>query len=141
MEGLDALIFDIQDIGSRYYTYVSTMTNVMEACAKYDVPLYILDRPNPIGTKVEGPVLELEFRSFVGMHPITIRHGMTIGELAFMINEKQWLENGYVDLNIIKMQGWDRSLYFESTGKKWLPPSPNIPDNNTAFYLFWNLFN
>jgi len=133
LEDIDALIFDIQDIGSRYYTYVSTMTNVMESCAKYKIPLYILDRPNPIGNKVEGPILDLDFSSFIGMHPIPINHGMSIGELAFMINEKQWLENGYVDLNIVKMQGWDRNSFFESTGKKWIAPSPNIPDNNTAF--------
>ena len=134
IEGLDALLFDIQDIGSRYYTYVSTLTNVMESCAKHNIPLYVLDRPNPInGTKVEGPLLDLDFSSFVGMHPIPIRHGMTIGELAYMINEKQWLVNGYVDLNIIKMQGWSRNMYFENTGKKWVAPSPNIPDNNTAF--------
>ena len=134
IEGLDALIFDIQDIGSRYYTYVSTLTNVMESCAKYKIPLYVLDRPNPIsGSKVKGPILDLEFSSFIGMHPIPIIHGMTIGELAYMINESEWLENGYVDLNIIKMQGWNRNMYFENTGRKWIAPSPNIPDNNTAF--------
>ena len=91
LEGLDALIFDIQDIGSRYYTYVSTLTNIMSACAEIDLPLYVLDRPNPIGGKyIDGPILNLEYSSFVGMHPIPIRHGMTIGELAFMINELGW---------------------------------------------------
>ncbi len=134
LKGLDALIFDIQDIGSRYYTYVSTLTNIMSACAEIDLPLYVLDRPNPIGGKyIDGPILELEYSSFVGMHPIPIRHGMTIGELAFMINELGWSGKKKTDLKIIAMQGWNRNMYFESTGKKWIAPSPNIPNNKTAF--------
>ena len=134
LEGLDALIFDIQDIGSRYYTYVSTLTNIMSVCAEIDLPLYVLDRPNPIGGEyIEGPILNLEYSSFVGMHPIPIRHGMTIGELAFMINELGWSSKKKTNLKIIAMQGWNRNMYFESTGKKWIPPSPNIPDNKTAF--------
>ena len=129
---LDALFFDIQDIGSRYYTYVSTLTYVMEACAQIGLPLYVLDRPNPIGQNIDGPILDKKFSSFVGLHPIPISHGMTIGEIAFMINELGWINNN-LDLNILKMEGWKREVYFESTGKKWIPPSPNIPDNETAF--------
>ena len=132
--GLDAIIFDIQDVGSRYYTYVSTMTNVMKTCAIADIPLIIFDRPNPLSGKIGGPILDMNFSSFVGMHPIPIRHGMTIGELAYMINELGWLgENLKVDLRIMKMQGWNRSMYFEETGLKWVSPSPNIPDIQTSF--------
>jgi len=135
LESLDALIFDIQDIGSRYYTYVSTLTKIMESCSDNDIPLYVLDRPNPIGgVKVEGPILNLDFLSFVGMHPIPIMHGMTIGEIAFMINELKWLTgNKKIDLNIVKMQGWDRIMNYENTGKKWISPSPNIANAKTAF--------
>ena len=132
LEGLDALIFDIQDIGSRYYTYISTLTNIMDVCSEFDLPLYVLDRPNPIGDKIEGPILDMDYSSFVGMHPIPIVHGMTIGEIAYMINELGWIDNP-VDLRIVKMKGWDRKMYFENTGKQWIPPSPNIADNKAAF--------
>ena len=130
---LDAIIFDIQDIGSRYYTYVSTMTYVMEVCARHNIPFYVLDRPNPISGKIEGPVLNKEFSSFVGMHQIPTRHGMTIGELALLINENNWLQNGLKsDLHIVKMQGWKRNMYFNSMNQAWLPPSPNIPNLEAA---------
>ena len=132
LKDLDALIFDIQDIGSRYYTYISTLTNIMEACSEFNLPLYVLDRPNPVGGNIDGPILDIEYSSFVGMHPIPIVHGMTIGEIAYMINESGWISNP-VDLRVVKMKGWDRSMYFENTGKKWISPSPNIEDNNTAF--------
>ena len=132
LKNLDALIFDIQDIGSRYYTYISTLTNVMNVCGEIGLPLYVLDRPNPIGGRVEGPILDIEFSSFVGMHPIPISHGMTIGEIAYMINELGWVDYP-VNLKIIKMKGWDRSMYFENTGKRWISPSPNIGNNKTAF--------
>ena len=133
LKDLDAVIFDVQDIGSRYYTYVSTMTNVMKACAEVGIPFYVFDRPNPIGGKIEGSILNDDFSSFVGMHPIPARHGMTIGELAYMINDSGWLgDNLFCDLHVVKMQGWDRSMYFEDTGLKWVAPSPNIPDNNTS---------
>ena len=133
LKNLDALFFDIQDIGSRYYTYVSTLTNIMSVCSKIGLPLYVLDRPNPIGGDVDGPILDLNYTSFVGMHPIPIRHGMTIGELAFMINELGWSGEEKTDLKIISMQGWNRNTFFENTGKHWIPPSPNIPNNETAF--------
>jgi uncharacterized protein YbbC (DUF1343 family)/Na+/proline symporter len=133
LENLDAIIFDIQDIGSRYYTYVSTMTNIMEICALNNIPFYVLDRPNPISGKVEGPILDKAFSSFVGMHQIPIRHGMTIGEIALMINENDWLENELKsDLHIVKMQGWNRSMYFNDTNLIWVPPSPNIPNIQSA---------
>jgi len=132
LEGLDALVFDIQDIGSRYYTYISTLTNIMGVCSEFDLPLYVLDRPNPIGGNVSGPILDMDYSSFVGMHPIPIAHGMTIGEIAYMINELNWIDS-YVDLRIVKMEGWNRQMYFENTGKKWISPSPNIPNNKTAF--------
>lgn len=133
LEGLDAVIFDIQDIGSRYYTYVSTMTEVMNACAKAKIPLIIFDRPNPLGGKISGPVLNLKYSSFVGMHQIPIRHGMTIGELSYMINELNWLEDNLrANLKIVKMNGWNRNMYFEETNLNWIPPSPNIPNNITA---------
>ena len=130
---LDAIIFDIQDIGSRYYTYVSTMTDVMRACAKSNISFIVFDRPNPLGGFVSGPLLDIEFSSFVGMHSIPIRHGMTIGELAYMINEEGWLEESLkVNLNVIKMSGWHRGMYYDDTELEFIPPSPNIPDLNTA---------
>ncbi len=130
---LDAIFFDIQDIGSRYYTYISTMTYVMEACAENNIPFYILDRPNPLSGKVEGPILNKKYSSFVGMHEIPIRHGMTIGELAYKINEKNWLMHGIkADLYIVKMKGWNRDMYFSDTKLNWIVPSPNIPNNDSA---------
>tara|TARA_Y100001970_G_scaffold291703_1_gene429910 strand:- start:7677 stop:10355 length:2679 start_codon:yes stop_codon:yes gene_type:complete len=132
LKDLDALIFDIQDIGSRYYTYISTLTNIMDVCSEFDLPLYILDRPNPVGGDISGPILDMKYSSFVGMHPIPIVHGMTIGEVAYMINELGWV-SGPVDLKIVKMKGWNRQMNFENTGKKWIAPSPNIANNNTAF--------
>ena len=133
IKDLDAVFFDIQDIGSRYYTYVSTMTNVMEVCALNNVPFYVLDRPNPISGKVEGPILDKEFSSFVGMHEIPTRHGMTIGEIALMINENNWLkDNLKSDLYVVKMNGWNRSMYFDDTNLEWISPSPNISNINSA---------
>tara|TARA_Y100000994_G_scaffold222390_1_gene202613 strand:+ start:9021 stop:11696 length:2676 start_codon:yes stop_codon:yes gene_type:complete len=132
LKDIDALIFDIQDIGSRYYTYISTLTNVMNVCGKIGLPLFVLDRPNPIGDNIDGPILDMNFSSFIGMHPIPITHGMTIGEIAYMINELGWVDYP-VDLKIVKMKGWSRDMYFENTGKKWISPSPNISDNKAAF--------
>ena len=133
LSNLDAIIFDIQDIWSRYYTYVSTMTYMMKMCAELGIKFYVLDRPNPISGINNGPILDKNFSSFVGMHEIQIRHGMTIGELAYMINEEDWLsDEKKVDLYIIKMQGWNRSMYYDETGLLFNPPSPNIPDLETA---------
>jgi len=129
---LDVVVFDIQDVGARFYTYISTMHYMMETCAAVGIPMIILDRPNPNGYYVDGPVLESDYKSFVGMHPIPVVHGMTVGELALMINGEGWLENGVTcDLTIIKVKGYDhRSRYS-------LPvrPSPNLP-NDKAINLY-----
>lgn len=133
LTGLEALVFDIQDVGARFYTYISTMSKAMEAAAEQGIPFFVLDRPNPIaGLGVEGPVLQLPYRSFVGIHPIALRHGMTIGELARMFNGEGWLENGRVQLTVIPMHNWRRQDFFPATGLSWIRPSPNIPRPETA---------
>ena len=106
LKGIDILVFDMQDIGVRYYTYVSTLTLTMEAAAESGIPFMVLDRVNPLGSDISGPILDVEFSSFVGMHPIPIRHGMTLGELAQMINGEGWLSNGIMaDLTVISYDG------------------------------------
>ncbi len=140
LKNIDALIFDVQDVGARFYTYISTMSLAMEAAAESNIPFYVLDRPNPIGDLVEGPVLDPALRSFVGMHPIALRHGMTVGELAQMFNDEGWLQTGPVespqivkaDLHIIKMEGWRREMLFDETGLPWISPSPNMTSPATA---------
>ncbi len=134
LEGLDALIFDIQDIGTRYYTYVYTMALAMEAAAEYGKEFVVLDRPNPLGgVQVEGNVLDPEYATFVGLFPIPVRHGMTVGELAGMINSEGWLRNGvHADLRVIPMQGWARGRWFDETGLRFVSPSPNMPELSTA---------
>jgi uncharacterized protein YbbC (DUF1343 family) len=130
LDGLDALLFDIQDVGARYYTFVYTMLLAMEACAEQNKKLIVLDRPNPLGgIAVQGNVLEPSFRSFVGMHPIAARHGMTVGELALMFRAELKLE---VDLRVIRMRGWKRGMGFEEAGLPWVMPSPNMPTLETA---------
>ena len=140
MENLDAIIFDMQDVGSRYYTFVSTLTYVMSSSAENNVPVYILDRPNPInGITVQGPLMDEQYSSIVGLHPVPIRHGMTIGEIGMMINDELWLDNNLkCQLEVITMNYWDRSDYYIDTGLPWTPPSPNIPDDSTA--LIYNGF-
>ena len=132
IEGVDAMIFDIQDIGTRIYTYIATMAYSMQACAEMGIDFIILDRPNPInGEAMEGPVLEYpEFSSFVGLYPIPVRHGMTIGELAHFFNERYLPEK--VNLTVIPMRGWRRSMWYDQTGLPWIFPSPNIPTLKTA---------
>ncbi len=135
MEDVDIVIFDIQDVGARFYTYISTMTLVMEACAEKNIPLIVLDRPNPNGFYVDGPVLEKEFASFVGMHPVPIVHGMTVGEYAQMVNGEGWLENGLKsDLRIIPVASYTHRDFYELP----LKPSPNLP-NKYAVYLYPSL--
>jgi len=138
MQGLDVMVFDIQDVGTRFYTYISTMHFVMEACAENDIPLIILDRPNPNGSYVDGPVLDTTLRSFVGMHPIPIVHGLTVGELAQMTNGEGWLPGGIkCDLTVIPIQNWDHSLPYSLPIK----PSPNLPnDLSIALYPSLCLF-
>jgi uncharacterized protein YbbC (DUF1343 family) len=128
LKNVDVLIFDLQDVGVRFYTYISTLSYAMEAAAENDIQYIVLDRPNPIrGTWVEGFNRDDSLRSFVGLHPITIAHGMTIGELATMYNNEGWLKGGIkADLKVVKMEGWKRTMWFDQTGLKWLPPSPNI---------------
>lgn len=132
LEGLDLIIYDMQDVGARFYTYISTMGLVMEAAAEANIPVMILDRPNPLGgDKIEGPVLDMNFKSFVGKYPIPIRYGLTIGEMAKMIIGEKWI-SAIPELTVIKMKGWRRGIYFNETDLKMIPPSPNIPDIETA---------
>ena len=132
---LEVVIFDIQDVGARFYTYISTLHYLMEACAENDVPLLIFDRPNPNGHYIDGPVLNPKYRSFVGMHPVPVVHGMTIGEYAQMINGEGWLGKGLIcDLTIITCQGYDHNTFYDLPVK----PSPNLPDMR-AIYLYPSL--
>ena len=135
LEGLDVLIFDIQDVGVRFYTYISTTHYVMEACAEQDKKLFVLDRPNPNGHYVAGPVLDTAYQSFVGMEPIPIVHGLTVGELAKMINGEGWLANGVAcDLTVVKVKNYTHSTHYTLPVK----PSPNLP-NNRAIALYPSL--
>jgi uncharacterized protein YbbC (DUF1343 family) len=133
LEGLDAVVVDLQDVGSRYYTYAWTMLHVLEACARKGEGrrVLVLDRPNPLGgAVVAGNVAEPGYESFVGAHPLAVRHGMTMGELALMLREERALD---VDLEVVRMRGWQRGMHFEETGLPWVLPSPNIPTVDTAF--------
>ena len=134
LHDIDLLVFDIQDIGARFYTYVSTMSLAMEAAAENGKRFVVLDRPNPItGCHVEGNVLEPALSSFVGLYPIPVRHGMTAGELAKMFNEQGWLAGGVkADLVVIPMEGWRRRMWYDQTGLRFIRPSPNMPDLRTA---------
>lgn len=130
---VDVLVFDIQDVGSRAYTFIGTLSKVLEAAAENDVPVVVLDRPNPLGgTVLEGPVLEApKFLSLVGIHPIPMRHGMTVGELARLFNARFLAKPA--DLTVIPMKGWDARVMPEETGLPWVMPSPNMPTPDTAF--------
>ncbi len=134
LAGIDVLIFDIQDIGARFYTYIWTMALSMEAAAEQNITFVVLDRPNPInGLTIEGPLLKEDFASFVGLFPIPVRHGLTVGELARLFNEQGWLKDGLkADLQIIPMKNWRRKLWFDQTGLTFIAPSPNMPDLQTA---------
>ena len=135
LKDLDVLIFDIQDVGARFYTYISTMHYVMEACAENKKKLILLDRPNPNGHFVDGPVLDSKFKSFVGMHPIPIVHGMTIGEYAKMINGEGWLANHVkCDLTIVEVKNYNHTIFYDLPVK----PSPNLP-NMSSIYLYPSL--
>ena len=125
VEGLDALIYDLQDGGVRFYTYLSTLIYTLEAGAEYNLPVIILDRPNPIsGHTAEGPMLNRAYSSFVGMAPVPIRHAMTAGELALMCNEVLGIGG---DVTVVKAEGWRRTLWSDQTGLSFVPPSPNLP--------------
>ncbi|WP_430399368.1 exo-beta-N-acetylmuramidase NamZ family protein [Flavobacterium sp.] len=125
LEGIDVMVFDLQDVGARFYTYISSLHYVMEACAENNISLIVLDRPNPNGGIVDGPILEKEFTSFVGMHPIPVLHGMTIGEYAKMINGEKWLMNEIqCKLTVIPCENYNRTMFYDLLVK----PSPNLPN-------------
>jgi uncharacterized protein YbbC (DUF1343 family) len=123
LQGLDALVFDIQDIGCRFYTYISTLGHILEESSKAKLPVYVLDRPNPIGgNEIAGPIADADKLSFTAYHTIPVRHGLTIGELAQLFNKQR----GIADLRVIKMEGWRRSMWFDETNLTWVNPSPNM---------------
>jgi uncharacterized protein YbbC (DUF1343 family) len=130
LEGVEVLVFDMQDVGARYYTYVSTMAYAMEAAGEHGVPFVVLDRPNPIrGDVVQGNVLDPEYSTFVGLYPVPMRHGMTAGELARMFVGEFGID---VELHVVPMDGWRRDMTFSDTGLPWVAPSPNIPTLESA---------
>src|SRR6266851_4959772 len=124
LAGLDTLVFDIQDVGARYYTYLATLVYVLEEAAKRRIAVVVLDRPNPItGRVIEGPVMDADLRSFTAPHPIPVRPGMTIGEFGLMVAAERRLT---VDLTVIPLANWERGQWFDQTGLPWVDPSPNI---------------
>jgi uncharacterized protein YbbC (DUF1343 family) len=132
LAGLDLLLFDIPDVGARFYTYAWTLSHVMEACAEVDLPLWILDRPNPIGGNLrdaEGPMLDPSISTFVGRWDIPIRHSLTLGELAFLWRHEQKIP---IDLNVIKANGWTRDMHWPETGNPFVPTSPSLPSYEAA---------
>ncbi len=132
LDGIDILLFDIQDVGARYYTYLSSMTRAMEAAGEAGIPFVVLDRPNPLGgAVVQGNVLDPEFSSFVGMYPIPIRHGLTAGEFARLA---AGLFGVRAELVVVPMQGWSREMTHRDTGLPWVPPSPNLPSFESALH-------
>ncbi|HEY5426563.1 MAG TPA: DUF1343 domain-containing protein [Candidatus Tumulicola sp.] len=131
LAGIDVLLFDIQDVGSRAYTYISTMAYAMQAAKTYGKEFWVLDRPNPVGgTTIEGPVLEPAYESFIGLYPIAMRHGMTVGELARLFNDRFGIG---ANLRVVAMNGWRRSMIWPDTGLQWVATSPNIPEWSTTF--------
>jgi beta-N-acetylhexosaminidase len=130
LESLDLLLYDIQDLGVRYYTFMYTMTYAMEACAEIGLPFIVLDRPTPLnGLRVEGNILDPSYSSFVGKYPIPIRYGMTVGEFARFANSEFSIG---ADLTVVPMEGWKRGSFFDQTGLLWVPPSPNMPTLDAA---------
>lgn len=133
LAGVDVLIYDIQDIGSRAYTYIYTMAYGMEAAKENNIPFIVLDRPNPLGGElVEGPVLDPAFKSFIGLYPIPYIYGMTVGELAQFFNKEFAI---LCNLTIVPMSGWNRKMYFKDTGVMWVPTSPHVPQENTPWFV------
>jgi uncharacterized protein YbbC (DUF1343 family) len=132
MEGIDLLIYDIQDVGTRFYTYITTLKYILEAAAREQIQVYVLDRPNPVGGEIiEGPLMIPEFESFIGAFPIPIRYGLTSGELAMMMKGEQWIAQDF-DLHVVRMKNWKRSYFWKDTGLLWIPTSPNMPTPETA---------
>ncbi len=136
LENVEVLVYDIQDIGVRSYTYISTMGLAMEAAAEHGIEFMVLDRPNPLGgNKIEGNIAEEGYFSFVSQYPIPYVYGLTPGEVAKMINEEGWLGEGKkVSLSVVEMEGWNRAMTFEETGLHWVPTSPHIPNANSAYF-------
>lgn len=134
LEDVDVLVYDIQDVGARFYTFISTMGLAMEAASEYGKEFVVLDRPNPInGLTIEGPIIEEPYYSFVGQYPIPVRYGMTPGEMAQMIRGEGWIEEkNRLDLQVISMERWKREMWYDETGLPWVRPSPNIPSILTA---------
>ncbi|MEQ1829879.1 MAG: DUF1343 domain-containing protein [Pirellula sp.] len=130
LDGVDLVLVDLQDVGTRVYTFAWTILACMQAAAKRGIEVWILERPNPIGgVTAEGPLLDARFKSFVGMECIPMRHGLTLGELALYCKRQSNID---VDIRLVKMQGWSRSMWYDQTGLPWLPPSPNMPTWNSA---------
>jgi len=138
LKGIEVIVFDIQDVGIRFYTYISTLHFIMEACAENNIKLIVLDRPNPNGRYIDGPILDMSLKSFVGMHPIPIVYGMTIGELATMINGEEWLaKKSICDLTVIPVKNWNHRMSYHLE----IPPSPNLKtDVSIALYPSLCLF-
>lgn len=135
LENIDVMLFDLQDVGVRFYTYISSLHYLMEACAEQNIPVIVLDRPNPIGSKIDGPILDMNYKSFVGMHPIPVLHGMTIGEYAQMINGEKWLKNSIqCDLTVIPCENYTKNKKYSLPVK----PSPNLP-NDQSIQLYASL--
>ncbi len=140
LQSVDVMVFDLQDAGTRVYTYIATMAYAMQACAEAGIPFIVLDRPNPIGgVAMEGPILEYpKHSSFIGLYPIPLRHGMTVGELARLFNEKFVLADGHhkkANLTVVPMENWTRGEWFDETSLPWVVPSPNLPtlDSTTVY--------
>ena len=129
LHGLDAIVFDVPDVGTRVYTFLITLLHVMRVAGRLGIPVYVLDRPNPIGPRADGPILSPEFRSFVGFSPVPLQHGITAGEYASFGRDALAID---VDLQVVRMDGWKRNLPFERTGVPWVFPSPNMPTLETA---------
>jgi uncharacterized protein YbbC (DUF1343 family) len=133
LRNVDILLYDIQDVGARFYTYISTLKLCMDAAAEHGIPFVVLDRPNPLGGQVDGPLLEDSLRSFVGIGPIPVVYGMTCGELASFMNGTGWLSEGRkADLKVIWLEGWNTKMDWSATGLPWVAPSPNIPTPESA---------
>ena len=133
LKDVDVLIYDIQDVGSRAYTYIYTMALAMQAAAKHDIPFIVLDRPNPLGGElIEGPILDEKFKSFIGLYPIPYIYGLTVGELAHFFNTEFQIN---AELTVVTMLGWQRHMHFDDTGLPWVPTSPHVPNAQTAFYI------
>ncbi len=143
LDEVDLLLFDMQDVGARFYTYNATLGNILSAAGAENIPVWVLDRPNPAGGNfISGWMMEEKFQSFVGEYPVPMVHGMTLGELGKMMIGEQWIENaGQADLRVIPMRGWERTMKWPDTGLDWIPPSPNLPTFEHAYvYLGTVLF-